>query len=74
MGTEAEMQLNDTQHRRRTPEERAIVSWRLDQLLRAGFALADARVVATHRQVDLHNALDLVRRGCPPATALRILL
>lgn len=68
------MQVNDTHHRRRTPEERAIVSWRLDQLMRAGFALAEARIVATHRDVDLHAALDLVRRGCPPATALRILL
>jgi hypothetical protein len=68
------MQINDTQRRRRTPEERAIVSWRLDQLMRAGFELADARVVATKRDVDLHAAVDLVRRGCPPATALRILL
>lgn len=68
------MQINDTQRRRRTPEERAIVSWRLDQLMRAGFELAEARVVATQRDVDLHAAVDLVRHGCPPATALRILL
>jgi hypothetical protein len=68
------MQINDTQRRRRTPEERAVVSWRLDQLMRAGFTLADARVVAAQRDVDLHAAVDLVRRGCPPATALRILL
>jgi len=24
--------------------------------------------------VDLHRAIDLVERGCPPETALRILL
>lgn len=68
------MQVNETHHRRRSSEERAIHSWRLDQLIRAGFPLAEARVVASKRDVDLHAALDLVRRGCPPATAVRILL
>jgi hypothetical protein len=68
------MQVNETPQRRQTSEERAIVMWRLDQLRRAGFELADARVVATQRDIDLHAALDLVRRGCPPAIALRILL
>ena len=68
------MQVNETPHRRRSSEERAIVMWRLDQLRRAGFELADARVVATQRDIDLRAALDLVGRGCPPAIALRILL
>ena len=33
----------------------------------------DASLLAHHDDVDLHEAVDLVRRGCPPATALRIL-
>jgi hypothetical protein len=71
---EAEMKVNETHYRRRSSEERAIVMWRLEQLRCAGFELADARVVATRPDIDLHAAVDLVERGCPPAIALRILL
>ena len=48
--------------------------WRLHELLRAGYAFGDALTLTTHLGVDLHVAIDLPRRGCPHATALRILL
>ena len=51
-----------------------VLRWRLHELLRAGYARDDAIVLTSHREVDLHLATDLVRKGCPPATALRILL
>jgi len=31
-------------------------------------------ILASHVEVDLHVATDLVARGCPSKTALRILL
>ena len=51
-----------------------VVEWRLGQLLRSGFEPADANALAARLDVDLHEALELVRRGCAPKTALRILL
>ena len=51
----------------------AVREWRLEGLLRAGYELEDATEVAFHLDVDLHKAADLVRRGCPSGTAVRIL-
>jgi hypothetical protein len=55
-------------------EEERVLRWRLEQLDRAGYDAGTALLVASQHDVDLHAATDLVRRGCPPATALRILL
>ena len=46
--------------------------WRLEELLRAGYELEDATEVAFHLEIDLHQAVDLVRRGCPSGTAVKI--
>jgi hypothetical protein len=51
-----------------------VLRWRFTELVRAGFAADDALVLATHSHVDIHTAEDLVRRGCPPGTATRILI
>jgi hypothetical protein len=51
-----------------------VLRWRFGLLLRAGYEAGDAMVIASHVEVDLHVAEDLVRQGCPPATALQILL
>jgi hypothetical protein len=51
-----------------------VLRWRLSELVAAGYCWDDALMLATHVEVDLHLAGDLLRRGCPPATALRILL
>jgi hypothetical protein len=51
-----------------------VLRWRYEELCRAGFETEDALIVAAALQIDLHLATKLLRRGCPPQTALRILL
>jgi hypothetical protein len=51
-----------------------ILAWRREQLCRAGYNDRDAADLAEHNHVDLHTAVALVARGCPPALAARILL
>ncbi len=48
--------------------------WRLQRLVRAGYDPGDALVLSGQPEIDLHLAIDLVNRGCPPRTAVRILL
>jgi hypothetical protein len=55
-------------------EELSILAWRIAVLDRAGYDEGDAVLLAAVRAVDLHLAADLLQRGCPPETALRILL
>jgi hypothetical protein len=47
--------------------------WRTAELMRVGFAGDDAVALATCLDVDLHEAIELVQRGCPPELAVRIL-
>jgi hypothetical protein len=49
------------------------VRWREGRLLSAGFGPDLADVLAHSEQVDLHELLQLVDRGCPPDLAARIL-
>lgn len=51
-----------------------IERWRVEELARAGYDADDAVELAGRRYVDLHLAVELLERGCPPRTALRILL
>ena len=51
-----------------------VLSWRIEQLIAVGFDSDAAFVLALDRAVDLHDATELVRRGCPPNTAFRILV
>ena len=46
--------------------------WRVEELVRVGYALPDALEIAVHTEVDLHWAASLVERGCPSSTAVRI--
>ena len=55
-------------------EAQQILHWRFDSLVRAGYSERQALILASHVDADLHIAVDLVRRGCPPKTAMRILL
>jgi hypothetical protein len=48
--------------------------WRFDELLRAGYDIADAAELALRTEIDLHWAVSLVQRGCPSETATRIAL
>ena len=56
------------------PIEILVVGWRAETLVRAGFVATAAVNLAVSKHVDLHAAVQLVEGGCPPETALRILL
>jgi hypothetical protein len=55
-------------------KEAAVLEWRIETLMRAGFDAEGSFDLAFNKDVDLHSAVRLVERGCPPATAVRILL
>jgi hypothetical protein len=57
-----------------TEELLRVLVWRFKQLCRTGFELELATTLAARVDVDLHEAIDLVERGCPPEIAGRILL
>lgn len=50
-----------------------VQQWRLQELVRAGYPPYEA-LLLSKSGVDLHEATRLAQRGCPPRTALRILL
>lgn len=52
----------------------AVLRWRFDELVRAGYEPSETTVLASHVGIDLHQAIELLRRGCAQATALLILL
>jgi len=55
-------------------EAERIERWRAEELERAGYDPVGAGELAARSDVDLHLAVDLLERGCPADTALRILL
>jgi hypothetical protein len=55
-------------------EGERIFSWRHASLLAVGYQPRLAFKLALRSEIDLHQAVELVRHGCPPATAARILL
>ena len=57
-----------------TEGEMRVLEWRAETLERAGLDRVRADVIAAADHVDLHAAVNLVRRGCNPDLALRILL
>lgn len=58
----------------RERDDELVLTWRRDELLRAGYGKRAALVIALDGTIDLHLATDLIRHGCPERTALRILL
>jgi len=57
-----------------TSEIERIERWRHEELARAGYDAESALVLAASHDVDLHSAVDLLRRGCSVELALQILL
>ena len=55
-------------------EEGEVLAWRAEELVRAGYDGDNALMLALERAVDLHRAVDLLRRGCPAELAVKILL
>ena len=54
-------------------EMERVERWRTSELMRVGFPGDDAVALAARFDVDLHQAIELVQRGCPPDLAIRIL-
>ena len=54
--------------------ELSIDDWRFQQLRAAGWPEQQALVLATHHEIDLHLACDLLANGCDPPLAWEILL
>jgi hypothetical protein len=55
-------------------EREQIERWRTDELERAGYEHEAAVVLAICDDVDLHEAVGLLERGCTQELALQILL
>ncbi len=53
-------------------EDSAVRNWRVSQLMRFGIPGVVAEIYAD--RIDWHQIARLVRRGCPPRHALRIVL
>ncbi len=51
-----------------------VIDWRFEQLVEAGYPPHKAWMLAEHRHVDLHQAVELLKRDCPAELALSILL
>ena len=66
------MTTAELQRARATHDE--VVAWRREQLRSAGCRRFEAEVLARELQVDLHEAVALLERGCPSRIALNILL
>lgn len=56
------------------PRIEPVEAWRLERLLVNGYSVLEAEKIATRLDVDLHQAVSLVRAGCPPDIAVNILL
>jgi len=54
--------------------ERSVRGWRFEVLYAAGWPMEDARVLARMPSIDLHEAVELLRRCPDPHVARRILL
>jgi hypothetical protein len=54
-------------------EAERVERWRTSELMRVGFPGDDAVVLGARVDVDLHDAIALVQRGCPVDLAIRIL-
>jgi len=57
-----------------TPETEAVLRWRFEVLVRAGYDAGSALMLASHLEVDLHEARLLLERGCRPDVAVQIVL
>ena len=55
-------------------EATEVLRWRFELLVRAGYDMEQSAVLAAHVEIDLHDAVQLIDRGCDGETAIRILL
>jgi hypothetical protein len=57
----------------RPSEQELVEQWRAQELERAGYPEAVASELATRPDVDLHRAVELLKKGCTPELAADIL-
>ena len=55
-------------------EQELVERWRAEALERAGYPAEAAIAIAARADVDLHQATELLQKGCTPELALQILL
>jgi hypothetical protein len=48
--------------------------WRAEELVRAGYTETDAVALAARHDIDLHQAVELMKLGCPYELAIDILI
>jgi hypothetical protein len=58
----------------RLTEQELVELWRAEELERAGYPPLSAVELAARADVDLHQAAELIQKGCTPELALKILL
>ena len=58
----------------RADQRASVEAWRLQQLLEAGWTFHRATQLASRLDVDLHQAIRLLRYGCSQKLAMKILL
>lgn len=51
-----------------------VESWRAEELIRAGYNPSDAIALAARHDIDLHEAVELLDKGCPIELAIDILI
>jgi hypothetical protein len=61
-------------HETTETELERVERWRAEALSRAGYEPVDAFELAARTDIDLHEAIELVERGCPVGLAVRILI
>lgn len=57
-----------------TAEMFTVYCWRHEQLMRVGYPLVAATRIASRFDIDLHEAVELIKQGCSTDVAVRILL
>lgn len=73
-GFDQAAEMTTAELRRTRLSDKEVVAWRKEQLVRAGSDPSSALILAKRSHVDLHEAIELLERGCPPPLALEILL
>jgi len=74
MQPQRESEMTATETTRPETEVERIERWRRQELERAGYPSDAAAEIAGRLDVDLHQAIQLLQRGCPADIATRILL
>jgi len=57
-----------------SPEAEAVLRWRFERLVEAGYDANSALIIASHVEIDLREAALLLEQGCTPELALQIVL